>query len=510
MSDYPLPPQNTNDYPAMMAYADKLEKFLSGLHQRILTSIGGTGPGVTDPELNQYRNLSDTLIATLRRFNKAEAVSRAISERLDLAERALNWHSPFSIQVVTTDTDGSVEPLRVDTDSDRSRLRRILEQGSQQLPIQNELDHWICRNAFEVRRKLASDDLERRQLDLALINTLIHGASVIAEGNPDLTVAWLEEAAGLARDRLGDAKRSGELLQMARTARAQLGPGLPNAASIKSELEKVLIRGLQRQHAQRFLPPVEELIAYHSDPISANDTVLDRLMRDSRLVVDIHEIERRKAQFANNGLVSYLPSSRRDHRDNFRGWEDPEEGLRFLEQHVFESVHAIGAIWTTLEKQDQLGELEIISYLQRSIPQYDWSLTRTGIQRHFAGDYISSIHILAPQLESLIVQMAELKGIVIIRLDDQKRHEIPPLPSLLAPGETGVKDLLSEGVFWLARIFLVESRSSFNIRNKVAHGLITPEECNATVSANLAFLVARIAGRPLSTANNIEKQPGAT
>ncbi len=205
------------------------------------------------------------------------------------------------------------------------------------------------------------------------------------------------------------------------------------------------------------------------------------------------------AQFANNGLVSYLQSSHRDSRDNFRGWENPGEGLRFLEQHVFELVHAIGEIWTTLEKQDQLGELEIISYLQRSIPQFDWSLTRIGFQRHFAGDYISSIHILAPQLESLIVQKAELKGIAVIRLDDQKRQEISPLPSLLAPGKTDVKILLSEGVFWFARLFLVESRSSFNIRNKVAHGLITPEECNATVSANLAFLVAKIASSPLPT-----------
>ena len=476
MSDYPFPPQDTANYSDMMAYAGKLEKFLSGLHQRILTSISGTGPGATDAELHKYRNLSDTLIATLRRFNKSELVSHAISERLDLAERALNWHPTFAVQVVTTDTGSSIEPLQVDTDSDRSRLRRILEQGSQRLPIQNDIDHWICRMAFEVLRQLASDDVERRQLDLALINTLVHGASVIAEGNPDLTVAWLEEAAGLAKDRLGDAERSGELLQMARTARAKIGPGLPNAASIKSELEQILMHGLQQQHAQRFLPPVEELVAYHSAPTSANDTALHRLLRDGRLVVDIHEIERRKAKFANNELVSYLQSSRRDSRDNFRGWEDPREGLRFLEQHVFESVHAIGAIWTALEKQDQLGEPEIISYLQRSIPQYDWSLTRHGIQRHFAGDYISSIHILAPQLESLVAHMAELKGIVVIRLDDQKRQEISPLPSLLASGETGVKDLLSEGVFWLARIFLVESRSGFNIRNKVAHGLITPEE----------------------------------
>ncbi len=238
-----------------MAYAAKLAIFLSGSHQKILTSIGGTGPCVTDAELHQYRNLSDTLIATLRSFNKAEAVSRAISERLDLAERALNWHSAFAIQVVTTDTGGSVEPLRVDTDSDRSRLRRVLEQGSRQLPIQNEMDHWICRSAFDVLRKLAVDDAERRQLDLAIINTLVHGASVISESNPDLAVAWLEEAAVLARDRLGDSERSGELLQMAQTARTKLGPGLPNAASIKPELEKILMRGLQRQHTCTAISP---------------------------------------------------------------------------------------------------------------------------------------------------------------------------------------------------------------------------------------------------------------
>lgn len=510
MSDYPLPPQDSTNYSAMMAYADNLEKFLSALHQRILTSIDGRGVSVTDEELHEYRNLSDTLITTLRRFNKTEEVSRVISERIDLAERALNWHPAFAIQVVTADKGDRIEPLSVDTNSDRARLLQVLEKGSKQLPIQNEMDHWICRIAFEVWRQLVSEDFERRQLDLALINTLVHGATNIGESNPDLAVAWLEEAAELARDRLGDTKRSGELLQMARAARTQLGQGLPNATSIKSELEQVLMRGLQRQHAQRFLPPVDELIEYHSVPVTADDTVLDRLLRDNRLVVDIDEIERRKARFANNGLVSYIQNSRRDSRDNFRGWEEPNEGLRFLEQHVFELVHAIGVIWTTLEKQDRLGESGMISYLNNTIPQFDLSLTINGIRRHYAGDYISSVHILAPQLESLIAQMAHQKGIVAIRLDDQKRQEVPPLPRLLAPSETGVKDLLSEGVFWLARIFLVESRSSFNIRNKVAHGLITPEECNEINSANLVFLVAKIAGRSVPTANKIETQSSTT
>ncbi len=510
MSDYPLPPQDTSNYSDMMAYADKLEKYLSDFHQAILTSIAGMGSSVTFAELHTYRNLSDSLIATLRRFNKIAVASRVIGERLDLAERALNWHPVFAIQVVTTDTGGSVEPLRVDTDSDRSRLRRVLEQGSRKLPIRNEMDHWICRSAFDVLRKLAVDDSERRQLDLAIINTLVHGASIISESNPDLAVAWLEEAAVLARDRLGDSERSGELLQMAHTARIQLGPGLPNAASIKTELEKILMRGLQRQHAQRFLPPIDELIAYHSAPTDANDTKLYRLLSDSRLVVDIHEVERRKARFANDGLVSYIQSSRRDSHDNFRGWEEPEEGLRFLEQHVIELVHAIGEIWITLEKQDQLGELEIISYLQRSMPQFNWSLIRHGVQRHFAGDYISSIHILTPQLESLIVQVADLNGIATIRLDDQKRQEISPLPSLLGPSKTDVKDLLSEGLFWFARIFLVESRCRFNVRNKVAHGLITTEECNATISATLIFLIAKTASCLSLTTNNLEKRSGDT
>ncbi len=502
MSDYPLPPQDTANYTDMMVYADNLGKYLSDLHRNILTSISGTRPGVTDEELHRYRNLSDTLIVTLLRFNKVEAASRAIGERLDLAERALNWHPAFAIQVVTIDTGSSVEPLQVDTDSDRARLRRILEQGSQKLPIQNELDHWICRNAFDLRRKLASDDVERRQLDLAIINTLVHGASVILESNPDLTVARLEEAAGLAKDRLGDAKRSGELLKMARTARIQLGPGLPNAASIKFELEQILIRAIQRQHAQRFLPSLRKLIAYHSAPTSVDDTILNRLLRDNRLVVDINEIEQRKARFSNDGLVSYLQTSHRDNQDNLRGSEDPREGLRFLEQHVIEIVHAIGEIWTTFEKQDQLKELEIISYLQYSIPQFDLSLTRHGIQQHFVGDYISSIHILVPQLESLIVQVAEQNGIVTIRLDDQKREEISPLPSLLAPRRTDVMDLLSEGVFWFARIFLVESRCRFNLRNKVAHGLISPKECNATISATLVFLIAKIAERSIQMDNH--------
>jgi hypothetical protein len=56
----------------------------------LLSIGGGTELGVTDAELHLYRNLSDTLIATLRRFNKAQTISRAISERLDLAERALH------------------------------------------------------------------------------------------------------------------------------------------------------------------------------------------------------------------------------------------------------------------------------------------------------------------------------------------------------------------------------------------------------------------------------------
>ncbi|MCF7622526.1 MULTISPECIES: DUF4209 domain-containing protein [Bacillaceae] len=108
-----------------------------------------------------------------------------------------------------------------------------------------------------------------------------------------------------------------------------------------------------------------------------------------------------------------------------------------------------------------------------------------GIKRFFEGDYISSLHILVPQFESCLRRMFSNSGYVTTSIKKGvAQHEITFNEFL---NRDDVKSSLGEIYHTLVQVVMVE-QAGFNLRNKIAHGLITQTECNKSMNVLVIYL----------------------
>lgn len=104
-----------------------------------------------------------------------------------------------------------------------------------------------------------------------------------------------------------------------------------------------------------------------------------------------------------------------------------------------------------------------------------------GLKAFFAEDYITSLHLLIPQIEDVIRTLCKLSGIPIIKRKDKGNgftHRI--LDELLRDPQ--VIEVLTENFANYLRILLTDDRG-WNLRNEICHG-IAPLSLFNSMSAN--------------------------
>lgn len=102
-------------------------------------------------------------------------------------------------------------------------------------------------------------------------------------------------------------------------------------------------------------------------------------------------------------------------------------------------------------------------------------IIRIGIERYFANDYISAIHILVPQFEHVLRTLFEKCGAPIIKpADKQNGWQFETFGTFLK--SDSVKETLPPNLLKYIEIVMVE-QVGYNLRNRIAHGLIQPELC---------------------------------
>lgn len=152
------------------------------------------------------------------------------------------------------------------------------------------------------------------------------------------------------------------------------------------------------------------------------------------------------------------------------------------------------ALVERLIKEKSLDVQSIVKYLQ----QFDIfdadniGLIQRGLDRHFNGDYISSIHILVPQIESLIRRLLSKSGVDVVSFERGKTNTQDTILSVLIEKDE-TKKLLGKSLRWYIKLALVE-KLGLNMRNEVAHGLITPERCskrNSLIAIHILILLTR-------------------
>jgi hypothetical protein len=127
-----------------------------------------------------------------------------------------------------------------------------------------------------------------------------------------------------------------------------------------------------------------------------------------------------------------------------------------------------------------------------------------GIHAGLTGDLVAVAHYLAPQVENSIRFVLEQKGVITSKFNEKQIQEVRTLDGLLQLPQT--LELFGAGHIFELRGVLSEPLG-WNLRNRVAHGLITVDGCYTHASIMLWWLVVRFCVFPLVL--QADEQPAA-
>ena len=151
---------------------------------------------------------------------------------------------------------------------------------------------------------------------------------------------------------------------------------------------------------------------------------------------------------------------------------------------------------------DDLGSIVTNNPL---IPEGREYIYAAGLLAGLQGDLLTSIHLLIPQFENSVRYILEQQGIVTSKIDDegiQKEHD---LNTLLYHDK--VKEIFKDDLVFHLQALLVAPEGA-NIRNRMAHGLMTTTEFFSPNAVYIWGLILRLCCWPIIV--RIHQDAGAT
>jgi len=135
---------------------------------------------------------------------------------------------------------------------------------------------------------------------------------------------------------------------------------------------------------------------------------------------------------------------------------------------------------------------KIVNYLYKSpiFEEKRRDFLIRGIEAFLDGDFLVSMHILIPQIEAIIRNLAEKIGIPILKPSRSGGFFYRTLDELLR--EEGIIRVLSEDMCLYFRVLLTDQRG-WNIRNDVCHGISGPENFNQMVADRIFHVLLCLA-----------------
>jgi hypothetical protein len=186
--------------------------------------------------------------------------------------------------------------------------------------------------------------------------------------------------------------------------------------------------------------------------------------------------------------------------------EDGEDGptswyfkMYQINQELISNLY-LDPIFKRLNEAKRMNSVSLVEYLNEKgiFGEEDMFFIKQGIDRYFSNDYVSAAHILVPRFERVFLSISEKIGLDVVSLNRTKeistQERTLSLSLLSSPEFQNVwgKDFCEQVSFVLLEPL------GFKFRHKVAHGTITPDECNSK-NVNLIiylylFLVAHVNG----------------
>jgi hypothetical protein len=168
-----------------------------------------------------------------------------------------------------------------------------------------------------------------------------------------------------------------------------------------------------------------------------------------------------------------------------------------LQNRIVHHIHfhetRLSSAVKSLEDHEKISAAPFIQFISSCgfLSDVSRSIISKGITEHFQQNYISSIHILMPQIEAVLKSLLVTKGIIPLKLE-KKKDEL----AIINENELGglleiedAKNLLGENFTKYLKVKFVD-QNGINLRNKISHGLIESlEDFNHTTSYSLIHII---------------------
>jgi hypothetical protein len=164
-----------------------------------------------------------------------------------------------------------------------------------------------------------------------------------------------------------------------------------------------------------------------------------------------------------------------------------------LSQQLIMTLYVGRIIYELMENKpngDNLTTDTLLDYFNNSgiIEEGNLKIISVGLKKYFERDYISALHILVPQFESVFLKISEKCGIDIVALD--QKQGIATRTKTLSEyylDSDEFKKVWGEDFCRQIKFILFE-QLGYRIRHKIAHGEITKEECNFQNTTLILYL----------------------
>lgn len=123
------------------------------------------------------------------------------------------------------------------------------------------------------------------------------------------------------------------------------------------------------------------------------------------------------------------------------------------------------------------------------VPEGREHIYARGLFAGFEGDFLTAAHVLIPQLENSIRHVLAASGVIVSKLDDSGVQEEKDLGELMY--EPKLEEIFGEDLLFDLQGLLVE-RFGTNLRNRMAHGLMSQDEFSSFPVLYLWWLVLRV------------------
>ncbi len=139
------------------------------------------------------------------------------------------------------------------------------------------------------------------------------------------------------------------------------------------------------------------------------------------------------------------------------------------------------------------------------VPEGHGGIFLRGIQAGFFGDWLTSMHLLVPQIEAAIRYVLQQRGVITSTVDGDGLQKERDLNQLLWLNET--EEVFGQDILFDLRGILIE-RFGHNLRNEFAHGLVPEGGFYNAAAVYLWWLVIHILWRGYHFVTSSPHLPG--